>query len=451
MIKDAHRALIAGTGSGCGKTTVVCAILQALADRGLSPASFKCGPDYIDPMFHTSILGLESTNLDIFFSGEEGAKAAFVKHAREWNLIEGVMGLYDGLSMSSAEASSWHVAKTLNAPVVLVVNGRGMALSAAAVVKGYMTLREPNMVRAVILNRISPMSYPKLKETIEKECGIPVLGYMPTCEESRLESRHLGLVTAAEIEDLREKMRALGAAAEKGIDLDALLALMASQPPLEAEIPVYPRLGNARVAVARDRAFCFYYRDNLELLEELGAELVPFSPLTDRELPSCDGLYLGGGYPELYTRQLAENVTMRRSIREAVEDGLPTIAECGGFMYLCRSIGGDAAADVFHTDCANTGKLARFGYATLHSESDSLLFAPGDTMRCHEFHYWDAGDPGSALRSVKPGGREHRGGYVSPTLYAGYPHLYFPSDCAAAERFIQKCIERKHANETTGH
>ena len=229
MRKDAHRVLIAGTGSGCGKTTMVCAILQALANRGLAPASFKCGPDYIDPMFHTGVLGIESANLDIFFAGEDGVRAAFVKHAREWNIIEGVMGLYDGLSMTSAEASSWHVAKTLNAPVVLVVNGRGMALSAAAVVKGFMTLREPGLVRGVLRNRVTPMSYPLLKEAIETECGVPVLGYLPVCEASSLESRHLGLVTAQEVEDLKEKMQALAAAAEQGVDLDALLALIADK------------------------------------------------------------------------------------------------------------------------------------------------------------------------------------------------------------------------------
>ncbi len=443
MIKEAHRLLIAGTGSGCGKTSVVCAILQALKNRGLDPASFKCGPDYIDPMFHTAVLGLESANLDLFFSGEAGVKSSFVKHAREWNVIEGVMGLYDGLSMTSEEASSYHLARTLSAPVILVVNGRGMALSAAAVVKGYMSLRSPNVIRGVIFNRISPMTYPKLKEAVEAECGVKAYGYLPICESASLESRHLGLVTAQEVEDLQEKMQTLAAAAEKGIDLDGLLALMAEQPPLEAEIPRYPRLGSVRVAVARDKAFCFYYRDNLELLEELGAELIPFSPLTDKELPPCDGLYLGGGYPELYAGDLAANRTMMRALREAVENGLPTVAECGGFMTLCRSIGGEPAAGVFPTDCVNTGRLSRFGYETLTGEGESLLFGPGDTVRAHEFHYWDAGDPGDALRAVKPGGREHRCAHVSGTLYAGYPHLYFPSCPRAAERFIQKCLERK--------
>ena len=442
MGSELPRLLIAGTGSGCGKTSVVCALLQALKDRGLAPKSFKCGPDYIDPMFHTGILGVDSVNLDIFFSGRDGARSLFARYAGAVNVIEGVMGLYDGLAMDSTEASAWDVARTLEAPAVLVVNARGMALSAAAVVKGYMTLRGPTPVKGVIFNRVSPMSYPALKAAVEKECGVPVFGYLPTCEEAALESRHLGLVTAGEVEDLQRKMRVLGAAAEKSIDIDGLLSLMRGAPALEAAPLREERLGSARIAVARDKAFCFYYRDNLALLEELGAELVPFSPMDDAELPACDGLYMGGGYPELYLERLSGNRAMRESIRAAVEGGLPTVAECGGFMYLCRSVDGFPMAGVIGTDCASAGKLVRFGYKTLSAEEESLLFAPGDSVRAHEFHYWDAQDPGAALRGVKPSGREDRCAYVSPTLYAGYPHLYFRGS-GAARRFVRKCIERR--------
>ena len=444
MIKAAPRVVIAGTGSGCGKTTTVCAVLQALKNRGLAPMSFKCGPDYIDPMFHSGIIGVESANLDIFFAGEEGVRSAFVKHAADINVIEGVMGMYDGLSMDSDISSSYHLARTLDAPVVLVLNVRGMALSAAAAVRGYMSLRSPNVVRGVIFNKVSPMTYPSLSRVVEKECGIPVLGYLPDLPECSLESRHLGLVTAAEVSELQSKMQRLAEAAEKTLELDALLELMRAQTPLEAEVPMPRKLGNVRLAVARDKAFCFYYRDNLELFEALGAEIVPFSPIADERLPDCDGLYMGGGYPELYLEKLGANETMKASVREAVLGGLPTVAECGAFMYLCRSIEGVPTADVIHTDCRGTGRLTRFGYATLHAPEESLLFSPGDTIRGHEFHYWDAEDPGSALRAVKPSGRETRCAYVSDTLYAGYPHLYFPSRPEAAARFIQKCIDRRN-------
>ena len=439
-MSDYPRLLIAGTGSGCGKTTVVCAILQALKNRGLAPMSFKCGPDYIDPMFHTSILGLDSANLDIFFAGEEGVRSAFVKHAGPVNVIEGVMGMYDGLSMGSEEASSYHAARILSAPVVLVVNVRGMALSAAAVVRGYMGLRSPNAVRGVIFNQVSPMTYPALKAVVEKECGVPVYGYMPAVPAAALESRHLGLVTAQEVESLQSKMQLLAEAAEKGLDLDGLLELMRSAPPLSAAPVAARKLGDVRVAVAWDKAFCFYYRDNLELLQELGAELIPFSPVNDARLPECDGLYMGGGYPELYLDKMSANRTMLESVGAAVKGGLPTIAECGAFMYLCRSIDGVPMAGVFPRDCQNMGRLNRFGYKTLYAESESMLFSPGDSMRAHEFHYWDADEPGDALRGVKPTGREDRCAWVGESFYAGYPHLYFPSDPAAAERFIKKCL-----------
>ena len=363
MKKQAARMLIAGTGSGCGKTTVVCAILQALKNRGLDVASFKCGPDYIDPMFHGKIIGAECTNLDLYFAGEAMTRGLFLKHAAQLNLIEGVMGYYDGLSMESADSSSWHMAGALSAPAILVVNGRGMALSAAAVVKGFQAMKTPNGIAGVILNRVSPMSYPQLKAVIEQECGVHVYGYMPANEAFSLDSRHLGLVTAQEVADLKEKMQALAEQAETSIELDALIALMQAQAELEAEIRQEESIADVRIAVAKDKAFCFYYRDNLELLEELGAVLVPFSPLEDEKLPVCDGLYLGGGYPELYAGQLSQNVSMRESIREAVKSGLPTIAECGGFMYLTDWIDGQKMAGVIHTGCRDMKKLVRFGYA----------------------------------------------------------------------------------------
>ena len=451
MNKKAGRILIAGTGSGCGKTTVVCAILQALKNRGLDVASFKCGPDYIDPMFHSEIIGTPSTNLDLYFAGEGLARGLFLKHSAELNIIEGVMGYYDGLSMQSTESSSWHVAQTLDAPAILIVNGRGMALSAAAVVKGFQSMRAPDGIKGVILNRVSPMSYPQLKAAIEQECGVHVYGYMPTNEVCSLESRHLGLVTAQEVTDLREKMQTLAAQAEKSIDLDGLIELMQAQPDMEADIPSAKPIADVRIAIARDKAFCFYYRDNLELLEELGATLVPFSPLEDQELPECDGLYLGGGYPELYTEPLSQNFSMRESVKNAVLNDLPTIAECGGFMYLTERIADAKMVGVIHGNCTDMKKLVRFGYAEFSAAEDSLLFEPGNSVRGHEFHHWDATLPGEALTAKKPTGRGWKCAYTTDTLYAGYPHLYFMSNPKLAERFIQKCYERKMRHETHGN
>ncbi len=445
MRKAAARLLVAGTGSGCGKTTVVCAILQALVNRGEDVMSFKCGPDYIDPMFHSEIIGAGSGNIDLYFAGEALARSLFLKHARDLNVIEGVMGCYDGLSMESAQASAWHVAGALDAPVLLVVNAQGMALSAAAVVKGFMTLREPCRIEGVLLNRVSPMTYPRLRDVIEAECGVKVYGCLPAMPEIALESRHLGLVTAQEVAGLREKLGRLAEQAEKSVDLDGLVALMRGRGPLSADEARAEKIGDVTVAVARDRAFCFYYRDNLELLEELGAKLAYFSPLGDAALPPCDGLYLGGGYPELWAEALSRNESMRASVRAAVADGLPTVAECGGFMYLTEGVAGYPMAGVLPGRCENRGRLVRFGYAALEAEEDSLLFAAGDSIRGHEFHYWDADAPGDALRAVKPSGRGWRCAHVSDTLYAGFPHLYFPSAPEAARRFVRKCLERKNS------
>ena len=451
MRKAAPRLLIAGTGSGCGKTTVVCAILQALKNRGYDVASYKCGPDYIDPMFHSEIIGAPGTNIDLYFAGEALAKSLFLKHAAELNIIEGVMGYYDGMAMDSTAASAYHVARVLDAPAILVVNVRGMALSAAAVVKGYMELRRPSSIAGVILNNASPMGYPGIRDAIEQECGVKVYGYLPKCPECALESRHLGLVTAQEVKNLRQKMQLLAAQAEKGVDLDGLIQLMRAQEPIEAEEISARKIGRARIAVARDRAFCFYYRDNLELLEEMGAELVPFSPISDEKLPDCDGLILGGGYPELYLKQLSGNKSMRKSVKRAIENGLPTIAECGGFMYLTEKIGDFPMAGAIPTRCFNTGKLSRFGYAEISAGSESMLFEAGDTIRAHEFHYWDAGAPGDALLAQKTSGRQWMCGYAGESIYAGYPHLYLYSNPRAAERFIKKCIERRLRHEADGN
>ena len=451
MRKAAARLLIAGTGSGCGKTTMTCAILQALMNRGEETAAFKCGPDYIDPMFHSEIIGADSANIDLFFAGEALARGLFLRHAGALNVIEGVMGYYDGLSVGSAEASSWDVARTLEAPAVLVVNAAGMALSTAAVVKGFMAMRPDSRIAGVLLNHVSPMTYPQLKAAIEEQCGVRVYGYMPAMPDCALESRHLGLVTAREVQGLREKLRRLAEQAEESIDLDGLIALMRSASALEADDPAQEKIGDVRLGVAWDEAFCFYYRDNLELFEALGAKIVPFSPLRDEAPPPCDGLYLGGGYPELHAEALSRNEAMRRRVREAVLDGLPTIAECGGFMYLTDSVGGFPMAGALPGGCANRGKLVRFGYAAFEARTYSLLFAAGDVIRGHEFHYWDADDPGDALRAVKPSGRSWRCAHAGPTLYAGFPHLYFPSAPEAARRFIRKCLKGRTRGETDGH
>ncbi|MGM9604778.1 MAG: cobyrinate a,c-diamide synthase [Faecousia sp.] len=441
MEKKLPRVLIAGTNSGCGKTTVVCAVLQALKNRGEVLASFKCGPDYIDPMFHSAVLGLRCRNLDLHFF-EENTLRCLLSQGEGCAVIEGVMGYYDGVG-TGCEASSYAVAKAADAPAVLVVNARGAAHSILAVLGGFAGLYPDSGIRGVILNNCSHMLYPKLKALIlEHFAGtIQPLGFLPPMPDCSLESRHLGLVTAEEISNLQEKLGLLAENAEKNIDLDGLLALARSAPALRWEPFALPRPGSAvRIAVARDRAFCFYYEDNFRLLEQLGAELLPFSPLEDDALPeNIQGLYLGGGYPELHAKALGENETMRASIRRALEHGLPCIAECGGFLYLQEKLLEQPMVGFLKGSGFYAGHLVRFGYATLTANRDGMLLRRGETLSVHEFHYYDVDDPGDAFTAKKASGSAWNCGVVSDTLYAGFPHLHFYAKPEIAARFLALC------------
>ncbi|MGN1026827.1 MAG: cobyrinate a,c-diamide synthase, partial [Faecousia sp.] len=337
------RIMIAGTNSGCGKTTVTCAVLQALENRGYRVGAFKCGPDYIDPMFHSRIIGAKSRNLDLHFFPENTLRYLLMKNAadRDVSVIEGVMGYYDGMGLTSTHASSWEVAKVTDSPAVLIVGARGASISILAVIQGFLSFCPDHQIRGIILNHCSPSAYPALEKAIEERFHIQPLGFLPQMDDCTLESRHLGLVTAAEVVNLRQKMCALAEQAEKTIDLNGILALANSASTVSCEPVTFPRMENVRIAVAKDNAFCFYYEDNLTALAEMGAELIPFSPMSESVLPeNVHGLYLGGGYPELYAQGLSKNESMRNSVRGALENGIPCIAECGGFMYLTQEIGG---------------------------------------------------------------------------------------------------------------
>ena len=443
---SAPRLLLCAPASGGGKTTVTCALLQALMDRKINPVAFKCGPDYIDPMFHSKVIGAKSRNLDLFFLGEDRTRSLLEQNSAGAGLalIEGVMGYYDGIAMSH-EASAYHLAKATSTPTVLVVDARGSALTLSAVVSGMRHFREDSQIKGVILNRVSPMLYPRLKECIERETGVKVYGFLPSLPDCALESRHLGLVTADEVAGLKEKLKKLAAQAEQTVDLDGLLALAVSAPHLNAGPPELPEPveGEPVIAVARDKAFCFYYADGLELLERLGARVVEFSPLEDERLPegTC-GLYLGGGYPELLAEQLSQNTAMLSAIREGVANGLPTVAECGGFLYLHEKLEDTNGRDwpmvgVIPGRAWNTGKLGRFGYVTLTARNDGLLCGAGEQLPAHEFHYWDSQHPGDRFRAQKP--LSNRGwdcGIHTPALYAGFPHFHFWAQPHMARNFV---------------
>lgn len=454
-LSNFSRIMIAGTGSGCGKTTITCGILKALINRSLKVAAFKCGPDYIDPMFHSEIVGTKSRNLDAFLCGENAVKYLFSKNSErvDVSVVEGVMGFYDGIGKDESY-SSYAISELTKTPVVLVVNGKGMSLSIVAMIKGYTDFM-PNNIKGVIINAVSPVIYPMYKQMIEEHTQLKVLGFLPNLPEARIESRHLGLITAGEIENLQQKLNLLADNVEKYIDINGLLELAKTVLPLEYEsveaINKYP----CNIAIAKDPAFCFYYQDSLELLEQLGAKLTFFSPLKDKRLPeNISGLILGGGYPELYANELSQNRSMLIDINNAVNKGIPTYAECGGFMYLHQYIvdmKGNIKPMVGVIEGSSTlqNKLSRFGYTTLKAKRDNVFCQMGESINAHEFHYSDSDNNGSDFEAVKPNSsRKWDCIFANDTLMAGYPHMHFYGNIEFAKNFVQKCS--KYENEGVG-
>ena len=443
---DIPRLLFAAPRSGSGKTTVVCAGLRALLNRKQRVTAFKSGPDYIDPMFHSKVIGAKSRNLDLFLTGPENVKRLLAKNSKDSGvaILEGAMGFYDGMG-KTAEASAYDLARTVKAPVVLIINGKGAALSLAALVKGFKDFRGDSNIQGVILNNVKKMTYLFYKDVIEKETGVKVCGYFPHLPECNLESRHLGLVTAGEIGTLERIVARLAEQAEESIDLEGLMALAQAAEPLEYEpLDIVP-LGNVRIAVAQDKAFCFYYQDSLDLLAMLGAEIIPFSPLQDSALPECDGVFLGGGYPELYAKQLSENTALLTELREKLAAGLPCYAECGGFMYLMEGYRDDGIvypwAGAVKGHCWMTDRLVRFGYVSMTANTDNVLCKAGDSIHAHEFHYSDSDQNGTSFTVQKAGKTlAWPAAQANGTLYAGYPHLHLWGNIRFAENFVKTCI-----------
>ena len=454
------RLLLCAGASGSGKTLITCGLLQVLRKRYLKPVSFKCGPDYIDPLFHETVLGIPSRNLDTFFTDSETTRYLFCRNASgaDISVIEGVMGYYDGLAGTSLKASSYDVARVTRTPAVLIVDCRGMSLSMVPIIQGFLRYREPSCIQGVILNRVPSMLYSVMKARIERELGIKVYGYVPVLHDFTLESRHLGLVLPNEIDGLRENIQKLACELEKTLDVDRLLDLAQSAPPLCASVPVdIPCIeGDAgaagtprpRIAVARDEAFCFLYADNLALLEMCGAVPFFFSPLHDKALPAADGLLLPGGYPELHAEALSSNTSMLASIRGSLKDGLPCMAECGGFMYLQQEME-DMEGISWPMACVLPGKAfqtsrsQRFGYISLESVKEQMLGDIKGELKGHEFHYYDCTHNGTSFLAKKP--VRDKSWYCiegTGTMIAGFPHLYYWSCPKAAAAFVRTCAGR---------
>lgn len=466
------RFMLAAPSSGSGKTMITCGILQILKNRGYRVSSFKCGPDYIDPMFHTKVLGTISRNLDTFFTGEEMTRYLFAKTAQqtEISVIEGVMGYYDGLGGIRTEASSYDLARVTDTPVILVVNAKGMSLSVLAQIKGFLDYQKDSKIKGVILNQTSEMTCRMLAPKIESELGLCVFGYVPKMADWHLESRHLGLVLPDEIKDLREQMQHLADILEKTLDIEGILQMAEGAKELEDDMPKSLkqffadthvqkiRTQKIRIAVARDEAFCFLYEDNLKLLEELGAELTFFSPLHDEKVPeNVDGLFLPGGYPELFAAELSGNREMLASIRTCAKKGIPILAECGGFMYLHQEMQDMERktypmAGVINAAAYRTEKLGRFGYIILELNKEQTeagnMWQQGFPVRAHEFHYFDSTAPGSACLAKKPAGkRSWNCSYVKDGSLMGFPHLYYYSNPMFALRFLENCMTKKLERE----
>ena len=455
IAKKGARIMIAAPQSGSGKTLITCALLQALKEKNYHLESFKCGPDYIDPMFHKTVLGISSRNLDPFFTEDSITRMLLAKgqDSRDLAVIEGVMGLYDGLGGIREEASSYALAKATNTPILLTVNARGMGRSLLALLSGFLQYDTAHLIKGVILNQ-TPSSFASvLAKEIEETFHIPVVASFPVRDDVRIESRHLGLVMPYELEDIQSRLKIASQVLCENANIEQILEIAKSAPKLEYDVKrdIKQKLTEKtiRIGVARDEAFCFYYEDNLDLLKSLGAKLIFFSPLHDDTLPKdLDGILFGGGYPELYLKELEENESMRNSVKSAIENKMPSLAECGGFMYLHDTIFDSEKktykmAGVIHAGCMKKERLVRFGYLTLNSKTDSFL-KKGETIRGHEFHYYDSEDNGECAIAKKPvGTKSWECVHAGSDHWWGFAHLSYYSNPKFAEKFAEACRSYK--------
>lgn len=459
------RVVIAGVTSGVGKTTITTGIIGALRQRGLRVQPFKAGPDYIDPSYHSRAAGVPSRNLDTWMLDEAALRELYLRASAEADIavVEGVMGLYDGRSGLDEAGSTAQLAKLLDAPVLLVIDAAKMARSAAAMAMGYQRFDPALRLAGVIVNNVGSDTHRRwVAEAITAATGLPVVGHMPRRPELELPERHLGLIPTAEDPAQAGFFEQLAAQVARSIDLDLLLDVARQSPlPAAVEPALFPTTAVAprvRIGVAIDEAFSFYYQDNLDLLEAWGAELVPFSPLYDRQLPAgVGGLYIGGGFPEVYAAQLAENGAMRAAVAAAAKAGMPIDAECGGLMYLTEGIvdfEGRRHEMVGLLPCwsAMQRKRVILGYATVRARQPSFLLAEGETVRGHEFHWSElqgASEPADTAYEVL----EHEGrgeGFVRGNVLASYVHLHFGAHPALAPRFVAACAGWRERQEDAG-
>lgn len=452
-----RRMVIAGTGSGVGKTTLTIGLMAALKRTGLTVQGFKCGPDYIDPSYHTAVTKRNSRNLDSWMLTKELVLDIFTHGSQgsDISIIEGVMGFFDGKNPETNEGSTAEISMITKSPVLLVVNCESMARSAAAIVKGFQLFADgPNIV-AVIANKVGSEGHFKLvKKAIEQECHVPVIGYLKRELDIEIPERHLGLIPSMERGELDSFFDKLGALISETVDIEKLLELSVAEPlRLNRRSSIFEMKKDplVKIAVAKDSAFNFYYPENLELMEAKGIEIVYFSPLADEELPEdVDGLYIGGGFPEEFAHALACNEKVKRSVKNAIESGLPTLAECGGFMYLTESIETTdkkkyEMAGVIPGSVQMQTKLAALGYREISGQNANFLLE-NLSAKGHEYHY----STFLAAEERVPYAYETKGmrgvskeGYILHHLVAGYTHFHFASCPEMVENWIEKCLENR--------
>lgn len=456
------RILIAAASSGSGKTVITCGLLAYLKKNVKSICSFKCGPDYIDPMFHRNVLGITGGNLDSFFSTKEEMLRILGTKDCEYALIEGVMGIYDGLGGTHLSGSSYDIAIKTSTPIVLVINGHGCGRTIVSLIRGIVEDDSENLIKGIILNNTSEYIYGELSEPISKMLSdigseAKLLGYVPKIKDINIESRYLGLKMPDEISDIKRQTDLISETIAKTVDMDAFLNIMNCAPSFAVEnIEENLAKTGLTLAVAKDEAFCFYYEENLNVFRQKGVNIKFFSPLEDDAVPDdADGIYFGGGYPELYLSKLSANKSMLESVKTVLNKGMPSLAECGGFMYLHTKIydDTDTAYDMvgaIDAECRKTDRLVRFGYICLESKSDELSFPEISEIKGHEFHYYDSTNNGSSMYAVKPvSERRWECMHILDNHVWGFPHLYYASKPGFVDNFIAKMKEynnlgRKH-------
>ncbi|PID74571.1 MAG: cobyrinic acid a,c-diamide synthase [Desulfobacterales bacterium] len=442
MTVQVPAVVVSGTASGCGKTTVALGLMAALRQRGLQVQAYKCGPDFIDPGLHRLATGKTAHNLDLWMAGERATRDCFYKNlsGSDAAVIEGVMGMFDGGLSSSGELS-----RRLHIATILVLDVRSTAESAAAIVKGFETYRQGATICGVILNNIaSPRHLQLTAEAIRLNCNAEVLGFLPKQLDFSIPSRHLGLLTADEAPLSPQALSLLAETIEQHVDLDRLLKLATQCTAKRARQTIEPR---CRIAVARDKAFCFYYQDNFDILRAAGAEIVFFSPLQDPGLPeNIDGIYLGGGYPELYAEQLSQNLDMLEDIRQWAAEDRVMYAECGGFMYLTEGIVDTEGthhrlAGIFPATATMQKKRAGLGYREVTTTCATCFGPAQTTMRGHEFHYSRIDETANRLNTAYQIAGGAVEGYIYNRTLGGYIHLHWGFSPQVAEAFINACLE----------